>query len=128
MSAFLRQFFVVLLVLLQMAAPLVHAHVGEDSRAHGFHLYEFDRLHAVQDGAVLSSCDHEFGDQAIVNVGSAIKQTQLIIDIQPALLFVSSLVNTDVDVLIGEVNFSPHPSGFVSDPFLSHNTSRAPPR
>jgi len=129
MVAYLRQLLVMLLILLQMAAPLMHAHVGADASPRGLHLHEFEALHIERDGPVLMAFDHDLQMQSsIVNIGSAIKQQQLLDKLSPAVfLFVLAVPVFAVARQIGIVNFSPHISLFVPEPLPSQNASRAPP-
>ncbi|WP_139306336.1 hypothetical protein [Methylomonas sp. LWB] len=74
MVAFLRRFLVVFLVLLQLVAPLVHAHVGDEGGVGGWHLHEFEQWRAANADEVLAHIHHELHAQsAVVEVGSAIK-------------------------------------------------------
>jgi|GEM_PF-1412203 hypothetical protein len=76
MVAFFRQFLVVLLVLLQNAAPLMHAHTGLEGKESGLHLYEFEDLRLATDHSIMSVANFAHDtNNCIVSVGSAIKQT-----------------------------------------------------
>jgi hypothetical protein len=127
MVAFFRQFLVVLLVLLQFAAPLVHAHVDESSLGHGLHLHEFEGLHFKADTMVMARLTvHDAAQSAIVEVGSAIKIQPPANDIADYALF-SEFTFWPTQLLVEKINFSPHQHPPVSEPFLSQNLSRAPP-
>lgn len=127
MVAFFRQFLVVLLVLLQFAAPLVHAHVDESIPGHGLHLHEFEGLHFKAEAMVMASLTvHDAAQSAIVEVGSAIKSQQPAQDIMDFALFYETGF-WPVQRIVEKVNFSPHPQPSVIDVFLSQNLSRAPP-
>ncbi len=128
MVAYLRQFLVVLLVLLQNAAPLVHAHTGGNVTQRGLHLHEFESLRLVADNTSLAAADHAVdAENCVVNVGSAIKQQQTF-DYSVTTFYG---INNDLGFAIARdakiVNFSPQPSGFIPKPLLAHNSSRAPP-
>lgn len=127
MVAFFRQFLVVLLVLLQFAAPLVHAHVDESSLGHGLHLHEFEGLHFKAEAMVMASLTlHDAGQSAIVEVGSAIKIQQPAQDIMDfALLYEPGF--WPAQRIIEQINFSPHPQPSIIELFLSQNLTRAPP-
>ncbi len=128
MVAYLRQFLVVLLVLLQTAAPLVHAHVGGDADGCGIHLHGLERLQSDPDHSELQSLHHELQQHAaVVNVGSAIKRQ---IDRDrfspvPFLLPASLEPNLQpaVDRPFCRSRTSPPPSA----PIPADNASRAPP-
>lgn len=128
MVAFRRQFLVMLLVLLQVAAPLVHAHVGKDASTPGLHLHEFEVLHFDHGDAGLMAIDHELQIQnGIVNLGSAIKQQLLLDRLAPALFLLTAFPCFAVERLARTVNFSPPIPRFTPVPILSDNSSRAPP-
>lgn len=75
MPVFFRQTLVMLLVLLQYAAPVVHAHTGNDNDQRGLHLYEFEILHFSSAIKLMKSVDVVPDTESnIVNIGSAIKQ------------------------------------------------------
>lgn len=118
------------LLLLQVAAPLVHAHVGRDAMQGGLHLHEFEALHIDHDeDPGFMAVDHDLQIQnSIVNLGSAIKQQQWLDRLTPVFYLMLSLV-PDLAIMrqIDAVNFSPHIPLFAPDPLLSHNPSRAPP-
>ncbi|WKJ90506.1 hypothetical protein QZJ86_21265 [Methylomonas montana] len=128
MVAYLRQFLVMLLLLLQVAAPLVHAHVGKDASMPGLHLHEFEVLHIGQEGAGLMAINHDLQIQhGIVDLGSAIKQQQLLDKLAPALFLPAAFPSFAVERQVSIVNFPPPISRFAPEPLLSHNSSRAPP-
>jgi hypothetical protein len=128
MVAFLRQFLVVLLVLLQSAAPLVHAHTGGKISQYGLHLHEFEALHLAADSIALSTLDHAISsDSSIVDLGSAIKQQTPTDDHSSSFYLLGNAPVFAVARDANIINFSPYISGFFLAPFPSHNTSRAPP-
>jgi hypothetical protein len=76
MVAFFRQFLVVLLVFLQNAAPLMHAHTGQEGTQSGLHLYEFETLRLIVDHSSVGTANFaQDTENFIVSVGSAIKHT-----------------------------------------------------
>lgn len=128
MVAFLRQFLVVLLVLLQGAAPLVHAHTDGNVSQRGLHLPEFEAFHLVADSASLTAADHGvIAESCIVDLGSAIKRQRAIEDHNPTSYTINNEPVFAITRVVEVVNFSPQIACFVLDPYLSHNTSRAPP-
>lgn len=129
MVAYLRQFLVVFLVMLQFAAPLMHAHTDHNAEQRGLHLFEFEALQAASDEAVLIGADHDLQTQsAIVNLGSAIKQQPLLERHTPIFnLTISLMLDFAVIYRSAAVNFSPPVLPFLPEPSLSQNTSRAPP-
>jgi hypothetical protein len=76
MLYFLRFGFVVLLLLLQLVAPLIHAHKNEQfSIGSSFHLPEFEQVNALLDNGsnMIAPSFHE-GEMVTVSVG--VKETQ----------------------------------------------------
>ncbi|PPD19509.1 MAG: hypothetical protein CTY23_11640 [Methylomonas sp.] len=63
-----------LLLLLQIAAPLVHAHVGYDEIGSGPHLHEFESLVSLGHGDDVQMADRQHEMAMIVVIGSAIER------------------------------------------------------
>jgi hypothetical protein len=128
MVAYLRQFLVLLLVLLQFAAPLVHAHVDDIGPVRGLHLHEFETLHIQQDFLSLTTSESIAGlDYTIVELGQLIEIQQQADDFSPVYYLYS-----DERLLVSQqmsetVNFSPQALVMLAEPFLSQNLTRAPP-
>jgi hypothetical protein len=128
MVAFFRQILTLLLVLLQFAAPLVHAHVDAINPIYGLHLHEFEHLHTQGESTWLQTLDAQNTNQsAIVALGQAI-------DIQPTTDDLSSVCYVHLvypqavhRFVVEIINFSPHSALAVTDPFLRQNPTRAPP-
>lgn len=129
MVDYLRRFLVVVLVLLQVAAPLVHAHVDNLGATTGLHLHEFETFQ-VNSTAFYSSFSDKIGwtESAIVDMGSAINSQsvedldQVFAIIQPeGLLWSAQSIHK-------AINFSPQNSCLILVPSsLSQHLSRAPP-
>ncbi|OQW74291.1 MAG: hypothetical protein BVN35_10650 [Proteobacteria bacterium ST_bin11] len=129
MVAYLRQFLVMFLLLLQIAAPLVHAHVGKDNAQGGLHFHGFEALHSEHDQSGLMAVDHDLDiKSSVVILGSAIKQQQLLDRPMSAFYLIGSIV-PDFAIMgqIDVLNFSPHIPLFAPEPLLNQNPSRAPP-
>lgn len=128
MVAFLRQFIVVLLVLLQFAAPLVHAHVDESGLARGLHLHEFEALHVKPDALLVTATDYSASSPyAIVELGQLIEVRQHAEDFSAVYYLHGDDVPFVDQRMVGTINFSPHVSVCPTEPCLSQNPSRAPP-
>lgn len=127
MVAFLRRFLVVLLVLLQYAAPLVHAHASGNNSQRGLHLHEFESLRLVTDGLAMHASDNGAEiENGIIEIGSAIKQHQNIDQVAAFFLSdntLSFVIARDAEI----INFSPQTVEPITQPFLWHHSSRAPP-
>ncbi len=128
MVAFLRQFLVVLLVMLQFAAPLVHAHVHDRGLTSGLHLHEFETLQFKSDTAFMASLDYAgMADSAIVELGSAIDTSQDGQAVAPISASFSDVWLAE-PYLIEIINFSPHDAVLITEDFVNQHASRAPPR
>lgn len=132
MSEHLRQFLVVMLVCLQMAAPLVHAHAGTgDWQRGGLHLHELERY---------SDKLADVGCRAVDESGNI--DSKVVIDIDSVLrpphktraYFAQSVVwqghmtSFATEIQSETINFSPHRLLIPVPPIPNHQTSRAPPR
>ena len=94
MVASLRHFLILLLVLLQVAAPLVHAHVGDSMSGHGLHLHEFEMLQVKPHQQSFANLDYQARavQSAIVEVGSAIKIRPQVENFTPIVYIISGMV------------------------------------
>jgi hypothetical protein len=128
MVAFFRQFLVVLLVMLQNAVPLVHAHTGGDfSHTVGIHLYEFESLRLASNNSSVSSAGYgQDAESCIVNVGSAIK-TQVADQSCCSVILPIAGQSAPFGCLVSTVIFPLSLADFVVSPRVNHNSSRAPP-
>ncbi|OAI17280.1 hypothetical protein A1359_06320 [Methylomonas lenta] len=127
MVAYIRQFLVVLLVLLQFAAPLVHAHVDAIGRVNGLHLHEFETLHIKSDALFLAATDvASTPDSAIVELGSAIN-IQASDDNSPDYYLHKDILSLCQQTLLESINFSPQDLPLIVEPSHSFRLSRAPP-
>lgn len=128
MVAFFRQFLVVLLVLLQNVAPLMHAHTGLEGTKSGLHLYEFETLRLVIDQSSIETANFaQDTENFIVSVGSAIKHTdstlpaKLFLDLSNQESVLAPLIPADFlkfQLLIAVFSYHSH---------LNPNQPRAPP-
>ena len=127
MVAYFRQFLVVLLVLLQFAAPLVHAHVDAIGFGNGLHLHEFETLHLKSDALFSGVTDvASTVDSAIVELGSAIN-IQVLDDNSPDYYLHKDLLSLCGQILLENINFSPQNLPLFVEPSLRFPLSRAPP-
>ncbi|ANE57413.1 hypothetical protein [Methylomonas sp. DH-1] len=128
MVAYLRQFLVVLLVLLQTAAPLVHAHVGGDTGGCGIHLHGLEGLQSDPDHAELQSLRHDMQHQAaVVNVGSAIKLSLDRERFNPAPFLLPASAVPRLKSTVGRAYHPSRTSPPPTAPIPADNASRAPP-
>jgi len=128
MVAFFRQFLVVLLVLLQNAAPLMHAHTGHEGTQSGLHLYEFETLRLVVDQSGIETANFaQDTENFIVSVGSAIKHTDATLPTK--LFFYLSNQESALAPLIPAdfLKFPRLTAVFSYSAHLNPNQARAPP-
>lgn len=77
MLSFIRFCFVTLLVLLQLVAPLIHAHKNEKvETASSFHLPEFEQVSALLDKDASVMIAPTFHEGEIVTISSGVKENQ----------------------------------------------------
>ena len=82
MVAFIRQFLVIFLVLLQYAAPLLHAHSGGDNQQNGLHLHEFELVRFNQNQQFLEKACFELNDNSnVVAIDSVIARSHATADL-----------------------------------------------
>lgn len=124
MVATLRYFLLVLLVGLQLVAPLVHAHVGKVASGSGWHLPELDALqskHADFDDWLVSDTAYTLG------VGSAIQwdwdATTLAV-LMPNQLMHDLPINSPPPLIVSVVVSNTIP---IPPPLAQHRLVRAPP-
>lgn len=127
MVAYFRQFLVVLLVLLQFAAPLVHAHVDAIGPVNGLHLHEFETLH-IKFNALFSATTDVVStlDSVVVELGSAIN-IQALDDNSPDYYLHKDILSLCGQTLLESINFSPQNLPIIVEPSHSFRLSRAPP-
>ncbi|MDD2758717.1 MAG: hypothetical protein PHH11_00330 [Methylomonas sp.] len=127
MVAFLRRFLVMVLVALQFAAPLVHAHVNDIGLAHGLHIHEFEALHLKSDTFLVAAFEYaDTAQSAIVGLGEAIKIRQPSHDVPPVYFRLADL-SLPVQYVVETIGFSPHQPFSIAEPFFNQHSSRAPP-
>ncbi len=130
MVAYSRLFLVLILALLQFAAPLVHAHVEDGGGKRGLHLHEFEHLRVKAKPAVGKRMASLHAVQsAVVDMGLAIRATQTAEqpDMAVALLWGDFGWALPRQRVLDIVNFSPHEAGKPGKPYLFQHPCRAPP-
>lgn len=129
MVALTRQLLVLLLVLLQFAAPLVHAHIGESASMRGLHLHEFENLRLQKSGNLAqTTLDHiSCVQSAIVELGSAVKPRPSSNEVIAHYYPYRDELGLAVQPLLTVINFSPHEAGNLPEPSYNQHPSRAPP-
>lgn len=125
----LQKITILLLALLQFAAPLVHAHSGMETTGLGVHVPGLESWSVGAPENVFSSCDkHYHIDKCIVSVSSAIKEKPPV-SVEPSSVgtlpqpLLAYTVALDATLL----NFSPHIDLILPSPPIHSHATRAPP-
>ena len=131
MSERLRQFLVIMLMGLQMAAPLVHAHAGRDvGQQMGLHLHELERFSEPRLAAEYQTANAAdlFHEVAVVDIDYGIKgHRHLHVDVSSTVLWLWHALGFAVALPSEIIGFSPHRQLRPVAPVPDHQTSRSPP-
>ncbi len=109
----LRRFLLIFLSLLQLVAPLVHAHSGNNFAQFGLHLPSFEVYsyrHTANTPALQATDPHNHSESGIVSISTGIKNQQHSLDDLPPLLY-----------------FPPYPP-LISPALSSHQINFSPPQ
>lgn len=120
---------IILLALLQFAAPLVHAHVGPGAVGLGVHVPGLELLSVGADPAQISSSHLTIHQEAsLVSISAAIQQKHPFISANGNLFIDLSdgIYSVALDVRL--LNFSPPVNPSIPDFFDNPHAARAPPR
>lgn len=126
----LRKFTVIFLAILQLIAPLVHAHVGEKYPDFGLHVHGIE-MHGVEhDTLVFHAVNHDFSSEGIIvgiDAGMRDKQVSTVADSNNShyLHQQASVFNAAISPF--DINFSPQSQQFVCRLFIPSLSPRAPP-
>lgn len=127
----LRRYLLVLLGLLQLVAPLVHAHSGNNFSQFGLHLPSFEIYSTAnnQNTPTLQSLDYLAAlDDAIVSISTGIQNQQNNSDDLWSLLYFPPYSVAITPTLIScEINFSPQATLSIKSILHSPQSPRAPP-
>lgn len=125
-----RRHLLVFLALLQLVAPLLHAHSGNDFARFGWHLPDFE-IYSVenhQNSLSFQSLDCFISlDDAIVSLSQGIQNRQNNADDLPLLYFSPSHFCLSLALISCEVNFSPQPLCRIATLVHPPQSPRAPP-
>lgn len=130
MSQRLRQFMVLMLIGLQFAAPLVHAHIGvETGRQAGLHMHEFEVFSlAALDQSIQTTDQQAVSDeQLVIDLDSAIKPLQQAQDFLAVVSWQQDLYLLAVDRQPQSTRFFPSAFIIPATPQLALRSPRAPP-
>ncbi len=131
MLATLSKPLTILLVLLQLIAPLVHAHVHEDTFIQNIHLPEFEQLEPFSikgADATFSIISPSSSCSLIVNIGKGVRQNQLAIDHVAPVYFLPESFTFKQLINQIQINAPPLKPILFSTISFSLHSSRAPPQ
>lgn len=128
MTHSMSRILVILLALLQLVAPLVHAHTGEHDPYEGFHIPELEFFNAEDEQPVLhGAISHLHSDGMIIDVCSGLKFNNISLDsTEKGCIDRVEKYFSDHKILL-VINFSPHIPVSVRQIFHSPSSPRAPP-
>jgi len=126
----LRKFIVISLAILQLIAPLVHAHAGEKVSDLGLHVPGLERYGIKHDALMSMAVNYDFNaDGIVVGVDAGIKdnQSNAVVDSDddPYLHQQAATVKTALSPF--DANFSPQAAQFVCRLLIPSLSPRAPP-
>lgn len=126
----LRFSIVLLLMVLQIAAPLVHAHVGVDAgRQAGLHMHELEVFNLAQslDTSAVYAQLAQADESLVIDLDSAINPGPHLQDI-PVLLFYPGWLTTSIEHVVTQIA-CPRSDflQFPVSPHLDQRSPRAPP-
>ena len=128
MVACFRQFLVLLLVLLQLVAPLVHAHTGGPDTQFGIHLQGLESLRLNDHNSVISSQQSAMtADNAMVEVDSGINRFKTRWSLLPLVLLPTPLAAFNPQASPIRLTFDTSTIHRSPPPWLQQQLSRAPP-
>lgn len=130
MFSALRKFLVIFLAILQLIAPLVHAHAGEKVLGVGLHVPGLEVYGVGQDAFMSGAINHDFDfDGIIVGVDAGMKDRQInaIVDLDDSQYLHQQTALFKTEISPFDVNFSPHPTQSACRLFIPSLSPRAPP-
>lgn len=129
MFSALRKFLVIFLAILQLIAPLVHAHAGEKVPGLGLHVPGLEMYGVKHDALTFSAANYDFdADGIIVGVDAGMRDNQInAVDLDDNHYLHQQAVTVKVALPPFDANFSPQPAQFVSRLLIPSLSPRAPP-
>jgi hypothetical protein len=130
MISALRKSTIIFLAILQLIAPLVHAHTGEENSDFGLHFHGLE-MHGVEhDTLVFHAVSHDFRYEGIIvgiDAGIQNKQVNTVVgsDHSHYLHQQASVFNVAISPF--DINFSPQSQQFVCRLSIPSLSPRAPP-
>ncbi|MDO9047037.1 MAG: hypothetical protein Q7U66_04775 [Methylobacter sp.] len=130
MFSALRKFLFIFLAILQLIAPLVHAHAGEKNSDFGLHIHGLE-MHGVEhDALVFHAVNYDFSSEGIIvgiDAGMKSKQVNTVADSNNSHYLHQQASAFNAAISPFDTNFSPQPTQFVCRLFIPSLSPRAPP-
>ena len=126
----LRKFTVIFLAILQLIAPLVHAHAGEKVSDLGLHVPGLEMYGVEHDAPVFQAVSYDFSSDGIivgVDAGMKDKQVNAVADLDNSHYLHQQAPVFNAAISPFDINFSPQPPQFVCRLFIPSLSPRAPP-
>jgi len=129
MFSALRKFLVIFLAILQLIAPLVHAHAGEKVSGLGLHVPGLEMYGVKHDVLMSTAVNYDFHvDGIIVGVDAGMKDNQInAVDLDDNHYLHQQATTVKAALSPFDVNFSPQTAQFVSRLLIPSLSPRAPP-
>ncbi|MDO9142630.1 MAG: hypothetical protein Q7U38_20095 [Methylobacter sp.] len=124
----LRKFTVIFLAIVQLIAPLVHAHTGEESQGLGLHVPGLEG-YGAKPGALTVQAQHPHfsADGIMVGIDTGIQYKQVNADVTGSPYLPQQIPLVNAVTFAFDVNFSPQPQQFVARLLIPALSPRAPP-
>jgi len=130
MFSTLRKFLVIFLAILQLIAPLVHAHAGEKVSDLGLHVPGLE-MYGVEHEALMSQAvSYDSSSEGIivgVDAGMKDRQINAAADLDNSHYLLQQIPAFNAAISPFDTSFSPHPAQFVCRLFIPSLSPRAPP-
>jgi len=130
MFSTLRKFLVIFLAILQLFAPLVHAHAGEKVSDLGLHVPGLEMYGVEHHALVSQAVSYDSSSEGIivgVDAGMKDKQINAVADLDNSHYLHQEIPALNAAISPFDTNFSPHPAQFVCRLFIPSLSPRAPP-
>jgi hypothetical protein len=140
----LRRFTVIFLAILQLIAPLVHAHAGEKVSDLGLHVPGLE-MYGVDESSMSQAVSYDFSsgrigsrpiatlppslavEGIIVSIDTGMKDKQLIVDLDNSHYLHQEVPAFNAAISPFDINFSPQAQQFVCRLLIPSLSPRAPP-
>jgi hypothetical protein len=126
----LRKFAVIFLAVLQLIAPLVHAHTGEKISSHGLHVPGLEMYNVEHDTPAFLANSHDFSYVGVivgVDAGMKDKKLNAVADSDHSHYLHQQMSAFNPAISPFDINFSPQTAQFVCRLFIPSFSPRAPP-